>query len=190
MSKHLVIGITYFSFSYYFSKFIFIQVYFMFRSVSKHLVIGMNNFYFYSSLVDLFLIKYFWLSEGCHSKHIVIGKNNFYFSSCFSRFIFNQEFLAFRSVSKHLVIGVFFLTSANLFLFKYFSCSEVCHAKHLVIGMNNFYFYSTFSIFIFNQVFLTFRRVSLKTQSYWEDFSPCFSNLLFQEFFFRSVQNT
>ena len=101
VSKHLVIGITYFSFSYYFSKFIFIQVYFMFRSVSKHLVIGMNNFYFYLPLVDLFLIKYFWLSEGCHSKHIVIGKNNFYFSSCFSRFIFNQEFLAFRSVSKY-----------------------------------------------------------------------------------------
>ena len=38
-------------------------------------------------------------------------------------------------------------------------------SKHLVIGMNNLYFYSTFSRFILNQVFLAFRRVSLKTHS-------------------------
>ena len=63
-------------------------------------------------------------------------------------------------------------------------------SKHLVIGMNNFYFYSTFSRFIFNQVFLTFRRVSLKTHSYWEEqFLSCFSRFIFnQEFLaFRSV---
>ena len=85
-------------------------------------------------LVDTYLIKYFWLSEGCHSKHIVVGINYFSFSYYFSKFIFIQVYFMFRSVS-----------------------------KHLVIGMNNFYFYSTFSRFILNQVFLTFRRVSLKT---------------------------
>ena len=74
------------------------------------------------------------------SKHLVVGMNNFYSYCTFSRFIFNQEFLAFRSVSKHLVIGI-----------------------------NNFYFFSCFSRFIFNQVFLAFRRVSLKTHSYWEE---------------------
>ena len=42
-------------------------------------------------------------------------------------------------------------------------------SKHLVIGMNNFYFFSCFSRFIFNQVFLAFRSVSLKTHSYWEE---------------------
>ena len=123
-----------------FSRFIFNQIFLAFRSVSKYPVIGINHLHFPYYFSNLFLIKYFWLSEVCHAKHIVIGKNNFYFSSCFSRFIFYQVFVACRSVS-----------------------------KHLVIGMNNLYFYSTFSRFIFNQVFLALRRVSLKTQSYWEE---------------------
>ena len=33
------------------------------------------------------------------SKQLAIGMNNFYFSSIFARFIFNQECLAFRSMS-------------------------------------------------------------------------------------------
>ena len=121
MSKHLVIGMNNFYFYSCFSRFIFNQEFLAFRSVSKYLVIGINNFSFSYYFSNLFLIKYFWLSEGCHSKHIVIGKNNFYFSSCFSRFIFNQEFLAFRSLSKHLVIGI-------IYFFKYFSFRSM--SKH------------------------------------------------------------
>ena len=118
----------------------------------------MNNFF--SFLVDLFLIKYFWLFRSV-SKHLVIGMNNFYFLSCFSRFIFNQVFLAFRSLSKCIVMDnlfFFFLLLQNLFLLVIMGSVS----KHLVIGMNNFYSYSTFSRFIFNQVFLAFRRVYSK----------------------------
>ena len=66
------------------------------------------------------------------SKHLVIGMNNFYFYSTFSRFIFNQVFLAFRRVSlkthsyRDKIIFLFLITSVDLFLFKYISCSEVC----------------------------------------------------------------
>ena len=65
-------------------------------------------------------------------------------------------------------------------------------SKHLVIGMNNFYFYSTFSRFILNQVFLAFRRVSLKTHSCrinYFSFSYYFSKFIFIQvyFMFRSV---
>ena len=57
-------------------------------------------------------------------------------------------------------------------------------SKHLVIGTNNFYFFSAFSRYIFNQVILTFRRVSLKTISYRDNLFFFF--LLLQQIYFYS----
>ena len=91
----------------------------------------------------------------------------FYLFSCFSIFILNQVFLAFRSVSKHLVIGMntfYFSSCFSRFIFNQVFLAFRSVSKHLVIGMNNFYFFSCFSRFNFNQVFLAFRSVSLKTQ--------------------------